>query len=69
MAKILIVGERATAEIVDIEPDPADEWCVYRCEHGHEGTDRGNFEDTVQVAVYHVDMQCTGPIFDGWRKA
>lgn len=65
MAKILIQGERATAEVLDVNADSDDDDSepryVFRCEYGHEDTDRGNFEDTVQAAEIHVDYQCTGP--------
>jgi hypothetical protein len=66
MAKILIQGERATAEVLDLNIDPIDgaddePWYVYQCEHGHEGTDRGGFGDTIAIAEVHVDLQCPGP--------
>jgi hypothetical protein len=61
MAKILVQGERATAEIVNLSGPWMDSWYVYRCEHGHEGTDRGGFGDTIAIAEVHVDLQCPGP--------
>lgn len=60
MAKILVQGEWATAEIIDISDEVP--WYVFRCQHGHEDTDRGHFEDTVVFAERHVDDLCTGPI-------
>lgn len=35
--------------------EDAEPWWVARCTCGVSGTDRGNFEDTVQYAMIHVE--------------
>ncbi|MBW8792273.1 MAG: hypothetical protein JF597_01315 [Streptomyces sp.] len=62
MAKILIESEndRGTTAVVWDAGEGDEPWYVYRCDCGAEGTDRGDFADTVADAEVHVDLQCLG---------
>jgi hypothetical protein len=48
--KVTVADERADYEAPDAEP-----WWFATCTCGASGTDRGNFEDTVQWALDHAE--------------
>ena len=63
MAKILIVPDGGSTHRMTVEDqnagmadwDGVEPWYVATCTCGTQGTDRGNFEDTMQYAVVHVE--------------